>query len=262
MSIWRKRISGLVAVAILSGSIVGCGGGLNDLPSVTPVPVVVDGGVVAESGTSTTVVTADDDPHTILIAIGGTTETVSIPAGVSVANGEEIAIIPEGTEPFIGLQGGSRAPGDITINGKKCGAKVVNGKLRPALGFPKGRYTLVAEGPFTIRQGTSVLTIQRISFTFDSNGRVLSLPVKVKGSIPANGTNNWQNTLAATYNATYGTGTASLTITHANGTLQQTVELDANRVGTFHDFQDDPQSKIPKQGVDLVSFTHVGLTTP
>lgn len=257
MSIWRKRFSGLVAVAILSGSIVGCGGGLDNLPSVTPVPVNVDGGVEAQSGTSTTVITADEDPHTILVAIGGTNETVSIPAGVSVANGQELAIIPDGTEPFTGLQGGSRAPGDITVNGKKCGAKVVNGKIHPALGFPSGRYTLVAEGPFTIRQGSSVLTMQRVSFTFDSNGRTLSLPVLVHGSIPSNGSNNWQNTLAATYNSTYGTGTASLTITHANGTLQQTVNLDANRVGTFHDFQDDPQSKIPSQGVDLVSFTHV-----
>jgi len=257
MSIWRKRFSGLVAVAILSGSIVGCGGGLNSLPGVTPTPVVVDGGVTADSGVSTTDIPADSDPHTILVAIGGTNETVSIPAGVAVANGQEIAIIPDGTEPFVGLQGGTRAPGDITVNGKACGAKVVNGKIHPAIGFPTGRYTLVAEGPFTIRQGSSVLTMQRVSFTFDSNGKVLSLPVKVHGSIPSNGSNNWQNSLAATYNSTYGTGTAHLTITHANGTLDQIVNLDANRVGTFHDFQDDPQSKIPKQGVDLVSFTHV-----
>jgi len=261
MSIWRKRFSGLVAVAILSGSIVGCGGGLSSLPGNTPVPVNVDGGVTTETGTSTTVITADDDPHTILVAIGGTNETVSIPAGVSVANGENIAIIPDGTEAIVGLQGGSRAPGDITVNGKKCGAKVVNGKIHPAIGFPKGRYTLVAEGPFTIRQGSSVLTMQRVSFTFDSNGHVLSLPIGIHGSIPSNGSNNWQNSITANFIGTYGDGTASLTITHSNGTLARVVDLVSNKA-TFTDFRDDPQSHIPAQGVDLVSFTHVGTTPP
>jgi len=246
----------------LSGSIVGCGGGLNNLPGIEPTPVVVDGGVETTSANVTDAVVASEDPNTILVAIAGTNETVTIPAGVSVAAGQSIAIIPDGTEAIIGLQGGARAPGDITINGKKSGAKVVNGKIHPAIGFPAGRYTLVAEGPFTIRQGSSTLTMQRVSFTFDCDGHSLSLPTKIAGSIPSNGSNNWQNSVTATFNTTYGTGPASLTITHANGTLTRTVDLDASRKATFTDFANDPQSQIPKQGVDLVSFSHVGTTAP
>jgi len=104
--------------------------------------------------------------------------------------------------------------------------------------------------------------MQRVSFTFDSNGHQTSLPNEIHGTIPSNGTNNWTNSITATFLPAYGDGTANLTITHTNGTLARTVDLDAQKKATFTDFRDDPQSHIPAQGVDLVSFTHVGTSLP
>lgn len=262
MSVLTKRISNLAAAAILVGATVGCGGGLSGLPPVQPVPVNVNGGVTSVMGTATQAVVADGDSHTILVNVNGSNVAVVIPAGVSVAIGDQIAIIPDGTTPIIGLAGGARNPGDVFVNGKITRAHIVNGKLHPALGFPKGRFTLDGEGPFTVRQGTSVLTIQRVRFVFDSDGTSLSLPVEIAGKIPSNGSNNWQNSLSATYAAPWNNNTATLTITHANGTLNRTVNVGADGVATFTDFADDPQSHIPKQGVNLVTYTHVGVTPP
>lgn len=262
MSVWKKRLSLFAAAALITGATVGCGGGLTSLPGTTPTPVSVDGGVATSEGVVSSAIVGGSAPQSALITVNGVQTQVSFAAGISVGAGESVAIIPDDTTFITGLQGGARSPGDILVNGQPSGAKVINGHIHPALGFPHGRYTLTAEGPFTIRQGSSVLTMQTVSFTFDSNGHVLSLPTSIHGTIPANGSDNWKNSVTAGFNATYGAGSASLTITHSNGTLSRTVALDQSRTATFTDFRNDPQSQIPQQGVDVVSFTHVGTTTP
>lgn len=256
MSAFRKGFSGFAIAALASASLVGCGGSSGSLPAPSPVPVEVEGGLVTKEGVTDAEIPASDSARTALVTVDGVSVVVSLPAGVAIPAGTPLAIIPADTEFITGLSGGARNPGDIKVNGKIMGSKVVNGRIRPAIGVPSGRWTLEAEGPFTIRQGSSTLTMQKVAFTFDSNGRVTSLPTSISGAIPANGSNNWKNQLASTYVAPYNTGTARLTITHSNGTLDQVRDL-ISGVATFKDFADDQQSKIPAQGVNLVTFSHI-----
>lgn len=250
----KKSMSGLATILIF-GALAGCGGS-GSLPTNTQAPeITITGGVTPTTTTATTAITADGTSHSI-----GDAE---IAPGISVASGESVAVIPEGTEFISGLSGGARvdAAGSIRINGQLVRAKIVNGKLSISLGFPAGRYNLSATGSFRVRGNGGVLTIQTISIDFDSDGHQLSLPMTLNGSIPTNGSDNWQNSLTATFSSAYSDGTAMLDITHTNGELKQTRPVTTSGV-TFKDFQDDPQSHIPAAGIDTLHFQHYGTTNP
>jgi hypothetical protein len=257
MSVWSKRIGGLMVASIVIAAVAGCGGNGGSVPpNPTNNVVQVDGGVVTQEGSVLTGVAATDSPQTIEVDVNGTTTQATVPAGIAVTAGEPVAVIPANTLLLNGLQGGAdRDPGAIIINGKPSGARVVNGRIRPALALPAGHYDLLAEGPFSVRQGANVLTIQQFLFHFDSNGHVLSLPIGLTGAIPANSSNNWTNSVTATFASAYASGNATLRITHLNGVLQRTVTIVGN-TATFTDFANDQQSQIPAQGVETVEFTH------
>ena len=95
MSVLRKRFSGLVAVAILSGVMVGCGGGLGSLPNPEPSPVHVDGGVQTQESTLSEPVNNTTETTTILVTPsgGGNPVVAAVPAGISIGAGESVAIV-------------------------------------------------------------------------------------------------------------------------------------------------------------------------
>lgn len=260
---FAKSTRSLAAASILALGLVGCGGGghVSVPPTNNPTPVAVTGGVTPVAVTTTTDIPASDTPGLTTITLPGdaTPSVVALATGDAIPAGTPLAIIPSGTAFIDGLNGGARDPGDVRINGRLIRSHVVNGKLTPAVAIPTGHYTLTVEGPFTITSNGSTLTMQSAAFVFDCNGHQLSLPTGIDGHIPANGSDNWTNTLTATFAAPYNTGDASLTITHANGTLNQTRTVVASGdTGScvFHDFQEDQQSHIPSQGVNTVTFTH------
>ncbi|AIE87420.1 hypothetical protein OP10G_4052 [Fimbriimonas ginsengisoli Gsoil 348] len=203
---------------------------------------------------------SSDDGGLVELTPAGETAPIqaAVPPGVSIAAGESVAIIPSDTTLLEGLEGGAdRNAGDITINGHFWkGVRVVKGRIRPAVVLPAGTYNVRLDGPFVVRQGANRLDVQAFVFHFRSDGHHISLPRKLKGQIPANGSNNWTNSITATFYPAFASGTANLHITHLNGTLNKTVALVGN-TATFTDIQNDTQSHIPSQGVQVVEFTHL-----
>lgn len=260
MSVWSNRVGGLVVASIVAAAVAGCGGNHGGLPSTpTNNTVEVNGGVDTKAANVNTTVAASDTGEIIEVAVSGQSAPVQAvtPPDTAVTAGEDVVIVPENTVLLNGLTGGAtRNPGDIFINGKKTRAHVVNGRIVPAIAFPAGTYHMRLEGPFSVRNGGSQLTIQEFILNFASNGHQLSLPASLTGSIPANGSNNWTNSVTAGFtNGEYVDGQATLRISHLNGVLQRTVDL-VNGTATFTDFSNDPQSQIPAQGVTTVEFTH------
>jgi len=258
MSVWSKSIGGLMAASIVVAAVAGCGGNSGHIPSNPSNNVVpVEGGVQSLTGTSNTTVAATDSPQIIEVTLADHSVVQAVvPAGIAINAGDSVAIVPDNFTLLNGLTGGaSRDPGDIKINGHLSGARIVNGHLHPAVALPAGTYTLDAEGPFAVRNGSAQLTIGEFLFHFSSNGHRLSLPIGLTGAIPSNGSDNWTNSIIASFASPYDTGNATLKITHLNGTLLRTVNL-VNGTATFTDFSEDQQSHIPSQGVSVVEFTH------
>jgi len=260
MSVWNKRIGGLLVASIVVAAVAGCGGNTGGIPnSPTNNVVSVDGGVHAQGAVSNTSLSAESDSRVIEVtpAGSGTPIQAIVPPGIAVNSGDQLAIVPADVLLLNGLEGGAnRDPGDIKINGRLVpNLHIVQGRLNHALALPAGHYDLEASGPFSVRNGAAQLTIQQFIFHFNCDGRRLSLPVGLEGDIPSNGSNNWTNSVTATFTNPYIGGTATLKITHLNGVLQRTVDV-VNGTATFTDFQNDPQSQIPSQGVTTVEFSH------
>lgn len=257
-----RNARGVAAVSMLAFGVWGCGGGGHvSLPDNggSNDTVEITGGVVPVSATTTTDIPASDTPGLTLLTLPGSASPteVALATGDAIPAGTPLVVIPAGTSFISGLTGGARNSGDILINGKLIRSKVVNGQISPAIALPSGRYTMAVEGPYNIKQGSVTLTTQGASFQFDCNGRQLSLPTGLTGKIPANGSDNWKNSVAATFSSDYSTGTASLTIVHANGTMAQT-RTASNGAVTFHDFSEDARSHIPVQGVQSINLVHLG----
>lgn len=247
----------MTAAAMMIVMMAGCGGSGHHLVPTTTVPV--SGGVTPATGTVTTPVAASDTPQTITVNIGGTPTTAILPAGLTVAAGQSVAVITPASIFISNLTvgaAGSRAPGDVTLNNEPTGLHIVDGHLDQALALPAGTFTLSGEGPFSVQNGAAILTMQTVSFVFSSDGVQTSLPTALQGTVPANGSNNATNSVTTSFSSNYQSGTARLTITHTNGTLDQTVNLSSGSA-TFHDFNADQQSQIPVSGVNTVTFTHL-----
>jgi hypothetical protein len=263
MKTFRWSSFGIVATSILLGTVAGCGGsgsangiGLPPLPPTVP----LNGGLAAVTVTSPTTVISNGSDQTILVTLPGQTQpsTVVIPGSESVAAGQSMAIIPANTTLIQNLTGGATrqgAAGDLTINGLPSTVTVVNGTVSENIGLVAGNYTFLVQGPFTAHGNGNALTIQEFEFIFESNGSVLSIPTTIAGQIPANNSDNWQNSITFTFDPSYGTGTAELDIQHANGTMDKTVTLQNNQA-TFAKLSNTENGEIPIGGVNLVKFNH------
>jgi|GEM_PF-5939063 len=260
MSVFNKSFYALVAASLAFG-IVGCGGGGNgSQPPTLNSTVPLRGGVVTQTAPSPVAITAGATETTIPVTVSQSSSPVNIivPAGVAVNAGQSLAIIPAGTQFIQGMEGGARGgPGTLTINGVPViGSRILNGLLTVGIGLPAGNYDVALTGPWRITGSTGIgLNVNTFEFIFESNGHVTSLPTHLGGNIPANGSDNWQNSITTEFNATYGTGTAKLLITHENGTLNKTVGL-ASGVATFKQNSNSAAAQIPRTGVNLVQFSH------
>lgn len=256
MKAWQKKVSGLSAAALMVVMMSGCGGsGHLSIPNTT---VPVSGGVTSVPATVNTPVEASATPQTVTLTVNGTETPVVIPAGVSVPAGSTVAVIPSNVTFISGLQTGARAEGDVTINDAPTGVTLVNGHLSEAIALPEGQgYTLNLEGPFTLGSGSSKLSIQQgFSFVFSVANGATSLPTTLSGEIPSNGSNNISHTVTASFGTGFTTGSATLTITHSNGTLSKTVDLSGG-TATFTDLNAAGPSQIPGTGVFRISFSHL-----
>lgn len=257
MNVWKRKIGVLMVATIVTGVLTSCGGSTSGVPPLSET-VPVSGGVHTLTAVSNNAVPGDNETSTtIQVTPAGSTQPIDvvIPPHVVVRVGDHLAIIPDDQEILSGLTTDNRNPGDIYVNNSKTTSHVINGRIQPPIGLPAGRFVLRAEGPLTVRQGTSALTFQSFVMNFDCDGVQMSLPIDFIGRLPGNGSNNWTNSVTATFASHYQTGTATLKVTHRNGTLSRTTPL-SNGVATFIDYSLDGQSIIPSEGVDSITFTH------
>jgi len=265
MSNFRRSLGGLIAASLVFATVSGCGGaGSSNGAPITTQPVVpLTGGAVTTSVVSPTTVVASNVPQQIEVTLPGGSGPVVvwIPAGIAVAAGQSISVIPTATVFFQNMTGGSaRAPGNppgtITINNLASGVTIDNGSLNANLGLPSGNYEATIYGPFQVSNGSQQLNVQAFQFSFQSNGTAMSFPTTINGQIPANGSSNFGNSVTLTFAPAFGTGPATMTIVHANGTLKKTVQV-AGASCVFSELGNNGENaQIPLVGVQSVAFSH------
>jgi hypothetical protein len=269
-----KKVLGLSALAASALLVIGCGG--NSASTSTPNAADLLGGVATGSGTATS--TIDATSGSVIITTPSGSVVGELPTGLVLPVGGGYAIVPAATPLFTSLSLNSKSPGDVytSIDGGAtytiAQTKVVNrtiGALSQGLQFttplviPAGKNIRIKmEGPFVIGNSQYRLDISSslvigIATTSGTSGTTTSsLPAKVAGKIPVNGTKTTQSTafVKVTADTAFDGKSFTLKIVHSNGTLEKTVKQ-VSGVSRFDDFADENgNSNIPSDGVQSVQL--------
>lgn len=254
-----RFLNGGLLAAMVAVGLVGCGGSSsNGVPRRDTVPL--EGGVVQSNATLDTTVPTSPNGQTVSIN-GGTDTAYLAPTTEPVPAGTTLTIIPQGTQFFSGLtRSGSRAPGDVWVNGRNTGVTVdENGELSENIAVVNNRsYEVFVQGALTIRRGGKELTISEgFGFNVVVRGNVASLPFAIDGTIPSNGGTAADMFLSVAYPQPFTDDSVTLTVEKSNGDVSQTRTLQAtteNEVtagfATFRDFV--PDVVVPAEGVQRV----------
>lgn len=272
-----KKIYGLIAAALMTGAIAGCGGGGSN-PATVPNNVSVNGGIPTDEGIATD---ANGDPVAIaagseqtvnLIVNGQSRSNVTVaPVSQNVPAGTDLAVFPANV-PIISnmrLNGlnVSRDPGQLIINGQVIEGVTVDdqGRLSEPIAFApseytqSGRYTVDFDGPWTIAAGNERLDVGHFVVGFEVNqDGASSFPATITGKLPTNGGSTLDGVSFVTFtvNPAFANSTARLTIGKSNGDISKTIDVTGNS-GTFSDlFVTGGNATIPAGGVDTVYFEY------
>jgi len=167
------------AAAVISGAMVGCGGGSSSSGS-TPTPITTTGGVATSPGSVATAVTASATPQQVQVTVGGTAVTGTLPAGESIPAGGSVGVVKNSAPIIAGLGlaprvvGEKAAPasgtqGQVWVDGVNTGLTVdASGTLSGVLLLVPGNHTIHAQGPFVIVSGSAfapkTLTVGQFNF--------------------------------------------------------------------------------------------------
>ncbi len=204
MVVRRLGSLGIICVAgLMGGVLAGCGSSTSTQGVSNLVPTT--GGIPTSPGTSNNTVAAGNAPQQVQVTVNGTSETATLPAGVSLTAGENVDVIPAGATPISGLTYGpsfhkpasvtvkpAQGQGSITVNNVDTDQTLSsNGDLSGNLCFPPGEYTVTFIGPWTVTTSANanVLTINNnivLNFPVDSNG-IAGLPTAMTLNLPGNG---------------------------------------------------------------------------
>ncbi len=204
MLIRRLTQWGVVLATAVAGTVlIGCGSSTSAQGVSNLVPTT--GGIPTSPGTSNKTVAAGNAPQQVQVTVNGTSETATLPAGVSLTAGENVDVIPAGATPISGLTYGpsfhkpasvtvkpAQGQGSITVNNVDTDQTLSsNGDLSGNLCFPPGEYTVTFIGPWTVTTSANanVLTINNnivLNFPVDSNG-IAGLPTAMTLNLPGNG---------------------------------------------------------------------------
>jgi hypothetical protein len=251
-----KRLFEFFAVALVVGSLIGCGGDGSN-PSGGNDGVPISGGLPQTQSTATATIPASATEQTITLTNG---QTAVVPATATpIPTTAPLAVFPRNVPIISNMTLGTaltRAPGDITVNGTVLSGVTVgtNGQLTANLALPPGIYFLEAEGPFTLNAAGSQLTVGRYRFKIevDSDG-FSSMPKSIAGTLPPNGGNTRNGYLDFFVQEAFSGRRFSLTLFKENGDLGKTTVLN-NDLGIFQDLATNGNPIIPSRGIDIVQF--------
>ena len=275
----RLSIYGFIsAAAVVSGVLVGCGGGGSNV-SGSSGTVNTTGGVGTTTQTFTTGVGSSTTPQQVQVTVNGSTVNASLPAGTTIPAGSNVAVIPP--KPIInGLTRGPKVIGEkaapqstiafeVYDNGADTGVSVDStGSLSGYLILIPGNHKLTATGPFTIVGGTglvpSKLTMQAVTFGVPVlPSGIPAIPDYVNAKLPANNAKIAKGAfVTAYYDPSFAGYSGTLTIKYGATTLIKNIKFAVDTVatdpyvgdvfGTYNALSQHPA--IPRAGVDSVEF--------
>jgi len=269
----KLHVSSLIlAAALISGALIGCGGS-SATTSNAGGSIQTTGGVTTTTGNSTTSGSSSTSFQQVQVNTSAGPITGVVPPGQPAFTPSTIlGIIPAG-QPFIAGMSTTkfqkRAPGANPINisynqgatWSYSGSNVQpDGSINPPIVYVAGTKSwLQAVGPFTFVGGTvfkpAVLNVQQFIFgiVVDATGAV-SIPVAANYKLPVNGgTLAGGNFAQVTYTPNFATGSGYFAVSWAGVTKHETEAVTNGTVQFQSSHLVGPASdNIPGTGVDLV----------
>ncbi len=204
MVVRRLGSLGIICVAgLMGGVLAGCGSSTSTQGVSNLVPTT--GGIPTSPGTSNNTVAAGNAPQQVQVTVNGTSQTATLPAGVSLTAGQTIDVVPAGTVPIAGLTYGpsfhkpasvtvkpAQPQGEIIIDGYDTGVQITaSGVTSASICLPQGQYSATFVGPWNITTTASanMLTVNQnivLNFPIDANG-IAGLPTAMTLNLPSNG---------------------------------------------------------------------------
>ncbi|MEZ0325408.1 MAG: hypothetical protein ACAH95_05845 [Fimbriimonas sp.] len=255
----------------MSSALVGCSGDATVGPDPGTPVIPASGGVPQNTGTSNETRGATEQPQQVQVTVGGGPQSASLPGGISLTTGEQVALFPAGQVILQGLStigGGNVAhqtrqeAGEIWVRDHNSnvsyysGVKVTtSGTLSGPFVLPNGDYEIFMHGPFTISNGGQILNVQTIILDGQVRNGVASVPMTISGQLPVNGGSSYPLRLDIQLPSQFAVGFVDLRVVHANGILHQDKTLN-NGHAQFHDLTFSGNSVIPAVGLQTVEFRY------